>query len=200
MTAEQWYSGLLLNIRDRLGLEDELDEFWEEHERLSPVPVCIGGAQPWSPAVALPYPSSSIRPNSCDAPGEIRSDHGILATGVGYISILRHRSHLGYILDGAGRSVEPTVGGWYIPYSAMSTPCPHEVVNRYGRNAPTADILSSRRVRRQARRHVSASCGPFTVRFTRTRTTCSSGCPSTGPCWILVHAAATFSRTSQNDG
>ncbi len=37
LTPEQWYSGLLLNIGDRLDLEDELDDFWEDHEQLSPV-------------------------------------------------------------------------------------------------------------------------------------------------------------------
>jgi WD40 repeat protein len=37
LTPEQWCSGLLLNIGDRLDLEDELDDFWEEHEQLSPV-------------------------------------------------------------------------------------------------------------------------------------------------------------------
>jgi WD40 repeat protein len=37
LTADQWYSGLLLNIGERLDLEDELDDFWDEHEQLSPV-------------------------------------------------------------------------------------------------------------------------------------------------------------------
>ncbi len=37
LTPEQWYSGLLLNIGRRLDLEDELDDFWEERDRLSPV-------------------------------------------------------------------------------------------------------------------------------------------------------------------
>ncbi|MEO2005478.1 MAG: AAA-like domain-containing protein, partial [Candidatus Poribacteria bacterium] len=37
LTPEQWYSGLLLNVGERLDLEDELEDFWEAHERLSPV-------------------------------------------------------------------------------------------------------------------------------------------------------------------
>lgn len=37
LTVEQWYDGLLSRIGRRLGLEDALDDFWLEHERLNPV-------------------------------------------------------------------------------------------------------------------------------------------------------------------
>jgi CheY-like chemotaxis protein len=37
LTVEQWYDGLLSRIGRRLGLEDVLDDFWLEHERLNPV-------------------------------------------------------------------------------------------------------------------------------------------------------------------
>ena len=36
LTPEQWYSGLLLNIGERLDLEDELDDFWEEKSGFRP--------------------------------------------------------------------------------------------------------------------------------------------------------------------
>src|SRR5947207_13163698 len=32
LTAEQWYEGLLGNIGQELGLEEELEQFWPEHE------------------------------------------------------------------------------------------------------------------------------------------------------------------------
>jgi hypothetical protein len=34
---EQWYDGLLLQIGEALQLEDELDDFWQEHSRLGPL-------------------------------------------------------------------------------------------------------------------------------------------------------------------
>ena len=37
LTAEQWYSGLIQDIGDRLGLEDELDDFEEEQRQVLPV-------------------------------------------------------------------------------------------------------------------------------------------------------------------
>jgi hypothetical protein len=37
LTAEQWYEGLLGEIGRHLDMEDELDDFWEEHERLGPL-------------------------------------------------------------------------------------------------------------------------------------------------------------------
>jgi len=37
VTAEQWYDGLLARVARQLDLEDELDEFWQTHVRLSPL-------------------------------------------------------------------------------------------------------------------------------------------------------------------
>ncbi|MDA1276690.1 MAG: AAA-like domain-containing protein [Verrucomicrobia bacterium] len=37
LTLEQWYDGLLSRIGRRLGLEDELDDYWLRHTRLNPV-------------------------------------------------------------------------------------------------------------------------------------------------------------------
>lgn len=37
LTPEKWYYGLLTRIGRHLHLEDELDEFWEEHDRLGPL-------------------------------------------------------------------------------------------------------------------------------------------------------------------
>jgi hypothetical protein len=37
LTPEQWYDGLLLRIGRQLRLEDELEQFWEAHQRLGPV-------------------------------------------------------------------------------------------------------------------------------------------------------------------
>src|SRR5262245_31835076 len=34
LTAAQWYDGLLASIGHQIGLEDELDRFWMEHQRL----------------------------------------------------------------------------------------------------------------------------------------------------------------------
>src|SRR5204863_4484028 len=37
VTAEQWYEGLTSDIGEQLGLEDQAEESWLEHERLGPV-------------------------------------------------------------------------------------------------------------------------------------------------------------------
>jgi len=37
LTAEQWYDGLLGHVGRQLDLEDELEDFWEEHARLGPL-------------------------------------------------------------------------------------------------------------------------------------------------------------------
>jgi predicted ATPase/class 3 adenylate cyclase len=37
LTPEQWYGGMLNRLGNQLGLEDELEAFWWEHEWLSPV-------------------------------------------------------------------------------------------------------------------------------------------------------------------
>jgi WD40 repeat protein len=57
LEAEQWYGGLLLQMGRRLGLEDELLEFWETQSRLGPL-------QRWMEAVChcvLPrYPGQVV--------------------------------------------------------------------------------------------------------------------------------------------
>src|SRR5689334_12758847 len=37
VTPEQWYVGLLNSLGTHLGMEDELEQFWLEHERLAPL-------------------------------------------------------------------------------------------------------------------------------------------------------------------
>src|SRR4051794_18901870 len=37
LTVDQWYDGLLSFVGRQLGLEEELDEFWQAYRRLSPV-------------------------------------------------------------------------------------------------------------------------------------------------------------------
>ncbi len=37
VTVEQWYDGLLQHLGQQLGLEDELDQYWQEHARLPPL-------------------------------------------------------------------------------------------------------------------------------------------------------------------
>jgi hypothetical protein len=37
LTADQWYDGLLMRLGQELGLEDELEAFWRDHDRLSPL-------------------------------------------------------------------------------------------------------------------------------------------------------------------
>jgi len=37
LTPEQWYDGLIVRIGNQLDLEEELEAFWREHERLGPV-------------------------------------------------------------------------------------------------------------------------------------------------------------------
>src|SRR5205814_3615397 len=42
LTVEQWYEGLLGHLARQLDREDELEEYWEEHERLSPLQRWLG--------------------------------------------------------------------------------------------------------------------------------------------------------------
>jgi WD40 repeat protein len=37
LSAEQWYDGLLYQVGEQLDLEQELDDFWQNHPRLGPV-------------------------------------------------------------------------------------------------------------------------------------------------------------------
>src|SRR5437764_3852501 len=42
LTVEQWYDGLLTQLGRHLDLEDELEEYWQEHERQSPLQRWMG--------------------------------------------------------------------------------------------------------------------------------------------------------------
>src|SRR5205085_2479668 len=37
LTPEQWYEGLLFLLGQQLGLEEEMDEFWQQNQRLGPL-------------------------------------------------------------------------------------------------------------------------------------------------------------------
>lgn len=37
LSADQWFDGLLARVGHQLGLEDELDDYWGDHERLGPM-------------------------------------------------------------------------------------------------------------------------------------------------------------------
>src|SRR5438132_2981476 len=45
LTVEQWYDGLLAHMGRQLDLEDELEAYWEEHERQSPLQRWLGALQ-----------------------------------------------------------------------------------------------------------------------------------------------------------
>src|SRR5438093_7293106 len=45
LTVEQWYDGLLGHLGRQLDLEDELEAYWEAHERLSPLQRWLGALQ-----------------------------------------------------------------------------------------------------------------------------------------------------------
>src|SRR5712692_9401478 len=45
LTVEQWYDGLLGRLGRSFDLEDELEEYWLEHERLSPLQRWMGALQ-----------------------------------------------------------------------------------------------------------------------------------------------------------
>src|SRR5436190_6373898 len=45
LTVEQWYEGLLGHLGRQLDLEDELEEYWEAHERQSPLRRWLGALQ-----------------------------------------------------------------------------------------------------------------------------------------------------------
>jgi prepilin-type processing-associated H-X9-DG protein len=45
LTAEQWYDGLLSRIGRELDLEEELEEYWLEHERQSPLQRWLGALE-----------------------------------------------------------------------------------------------------------------------------------------------------------
>ena len=37
LSADQWFDGLLARVGQQLDLEDELDDYWSDHERLGPM-------------------------------------------------------------------------------------------------------------------------------------------------------------------
>src|SRR5207248_9969582 len=45
LTVEQWYEGLLGHLARQLDREDELEEYWEAHEWLSPLLRWLGALQ-----------------------------------------------------------------------------------------------------------------------------------------------------------
>jgi WD40 repeat protein len=51
LTVEQWYDGLLAQLGPHLDLEDELDEYWLDHERRSPLQRWMGALRD----VVLPH-------------------------------------------------------------------------------------------------------------------------------------------------
>src|SRR5437764_224109 len=42
LTVEQWYDGLLIQLGRHLDLEDEVEDYWLEHERQSPLQRWMG--------------------------------------------------------------------------------------------------------------------------------------------------------------
>src|SRR5437588_6355681 len=42
VTPEQWYEGLLTHLGIQLDLEEELEDYWLEHERQGPLPRWMG--------------------------------------------------------------------------------------------------------------------------------------------------------------
>jgi hypothetical protein len=60
LTVEQWYDGLLGQLGRHLDLEDELDDYWEDHERQSPLQRWVGALRD----VVLPHvtrPASNVK-------------------------------------------------------------------------------------------------------------------------------------------
>jgi AAA domain-containing protein len=66
LSIEQWYDGLLRRVGRPLDLEDELEDYWLEHERLGPLERWMAALQ----AVVLPrlVESHELRVESSDAP------------------------------------------------------------------------------------------------------------------------------------
>ncbi len=56
LSPEQWYDGLLLGVGRQLDLEDELDNYWMRHQRLSPVQRWFGAIQ----TLALPKTTQGL--------------------------------------------------------------------------------------------------------------------------------------------
>jgi hypothetical protein len=45
LTPEQWYDGLLSRLGRQLDLEEELEEYWEEHPKLGPLQRWLAALQ-----------------------------------------------------------------------------------------------------------------------------------------------------------
>ena len=56
LSPEQWYDGLLLGVGRQLNIEDELDGYWTQHQKLSPVQRWFGALQ----TIALPKVSTRL--------------------------------------------------------------------------------------------------------------------------------------------
>jgi hypothetical protein len=56
LTREQWYDGLLSRLGRQLDLEDELEDYWQEHARLGPLQRWLGALQD----VVLPQRSGPV--------------------------------------------------------------------------------------------------------------------------------------------
>src|ERR1051326_4516229 len=57
LTVEQWYDGLLTQLGRHLGLEDEVERYWLDHERESPLQRWMGALR----EVALPRLGVELR-------------------------------------------------------------------------------------------------------------------------------------------
>ena len=56
LSPEQWYDGLLLGVGRQLNIEDELDGYWTQNQKLSPVQRWFGALQ----TIALPKTSTRL--------------------------------------------------------------------------------------------------------------------------------------------
>src|SRR5438270_8462805 len=67
LSPQQWYDGLLGRLARQLDLEEELEEFWEEHERLGPL-------QRWMAALEeVVLPAGSVERSALSVEGGSRT-------------------------------------------------------------------------------------------------------------------------------
>src|SRR5207247_1885945 len=57
VTPEQWYEGLLIHLGQQLRLEDELDDYWLDHERMGPLQRFMGAVREVTLPALTPGPS-----------------------------------------------------------------------------------------------------------------------------------------------
>src|SRR5438309_1579742 len=70
LTVEQWYDGLLSRIARELDQEDEIEEYWTEHERLAPLQRFMGALREVIlPNVGLRSQALGLREASADSAG-----------------------------------------------------------------------------------------------------------------------------------